>query len=254
MWMCCTEPRTFHSSCCPASEGAGGDEELGGTELRQLTQTSQRDVPYHTAPCWAIRLGGAGFGGCRCLGIGQQVVNIYTYENTQIQRGAIPPLQPLSCSTWGCRASCGRQAPSQHSPPAMQGVPSAQGRLPFLVWHSGSPLLVLHHSWAQTSSSVVLGQCWKSLPKICWHCWSRLYRAPRPGSSEGKERAWAGGSSKQSPASSKGGGMDQDGGAPGFGPIGDTKKRTTRCDGCPIPGDIQGQAQPSPGTEHLIEL
>jgi len=50
------------------------------------------------------------------------------------------------------------------------------------------------------------------------------------------------------------GGTDQDGGAPGFGPIGDTKKRTTRCDGCPIPGDIQGQAQPSPGTEHLIEL
>lgn len=96
MWMCCTEPRTFHSSCCPASEGAGGDEELGGTELRQLTQTSQRDIPYHTAPCWAIRLGGAGFGGHRCLGIGQQVVNIHTYENTNTERcNPTPPATVL---------------------------------------------------------------------------------------------------------------------------------------------------------------
>lgn len=117
-----------------------------------------------------------------------------------IPKGRAPArLSPIPSITWGFRASCGTQRPSQHSPPALQGVPSAQGKLPFLVWQRGSPLSVLHQSWAQMSSSVVLGQCWNSLPKICWHCWSRLYRGPRPGSSAGRARGSAGASSKQSP-------------------------------------------------------
>lgn len=78
----------------------------------------------------------------------------------------------------------------------LQGVPSAQGRLPFLVEHCGVPSS-RHHSWLQTSPSEGSGHWTNSSPNICWHCWSRLYWVP--GSSPGSGRLLSGASSRQSP-------------------------------------------------------
>lgn len=87
-------------------------------------------------------------------------------------------------------------APWRQVPLRLQGVPSAQGKLPFLVEHCGVPSS-WHHSWLQKSLSEVLGQWTNSSPKICWHCWSRLYLVP--GSSLGNGMVLSGTSSRQSP-------------------------------------------------------
>jgi len=39
---CCTEPRPFSVNCPRSWEG---------TELGQLTETGQRDIPYHMTSC-----------------------------------------------------------------------------------------------------------------------------------------------------------------------------------------------------------
>lgn len=86
--------------------------------------------------------------------------------------------------------------PWRQVPLRPQGVPSAHGKLPFLVEHCGVPSS-WHHSWLQMSLSEVLGQWTNSSPKICWHCRSRLYLVP--GSSCGNGIALSGTSSRQSP-------------------------------------------------------
>lgn len=102
-----------------------------------------------------------------------------------------------SSLTSGCITSwVGMHTPWRQVPLRLQEVPSAQGKLPFLVEHCGVPSS-WHHSWLQISLSEVLGQWTNSSPKICWHCWSRLYLVP--GSSFGNSMALSGTSSRQSP-------------------------------------------------------
>lgn len=85
---------------------------------------------------------------------------------------------------------------SRHLLSSLHGVPSAQGRLPFLVVHCIFPSS-RHHSCAHAWSSGALGQWVYSSPKACWHCRSRPNILP--GSSVGKGMLFSGGSSKQSP-------------------------------------------------------
>lgn len=101
--------------------------------------------------------------------------------------------------TGGCiTSSVGAHSPCRQVPLAEQGVPSAQGRLPFLVEHWDVPSS-WHHNWLQVLLlSEVLGQWANSSPNICWHCSSRLYLMP--GSSLGNAIELSGTSSRQSPA------------------------------------------------------
>lgn len=103
----------------------------------------------------------------------------------------------VSGLTGGCITSCvDMHTPCRQVPLGLQGVPSAQGKLPFLVEHWDVPSS-WHHSWLQNSLSEVLGQWINSSPNICWHCWSRLYLVP--GSSLGNGMELSGTSSRQSP-------------------------------------------------------
>lgn len=103
----------------------------------------------------------------------------------------------VSGLTGGCITSCvDMHTPCRQVPLGLQGVPSAQGKLPFLVEHWDVPSS-WHHSWLQNSLSEVLGQWINSSPNICWHCWSRLYLVP--GSSLGNGMEVSGTSSRQSP-------------------------------------------------------
>lgn len=44
--------------CTPKASRLGVGKSLGGDQLGQLTRTHQRDIPYHTMPCLAIRAKG----------------------------------------------------------------------------------------------------------------------------------------------------------------------------------------------------
>ena len=44
-------------------EGWRGTTSWEGTQPGELTQTGQRDIPYHTMTCPVYKLGGAGWGG-----------------------------------------------------------------------------------------------------------------------------------------------------------------------------------------------
>jgi len=68
---CCTEPRTFSEK---------GPRSWEGTELGQLTQTDQSDIPYHMTSCEkTIKLRRVGQGGQPLfrvwLDLGQHVVS-----------------------------------------------------------------------------------------------------------------------------------------------------------------------------------
>lgn len=99
--------------------------------------------------------------------------------------------------TKGCITSwVGMHSPWRQDPLRLQGVPSAQGKLPFLVEHCCVPSS-WHHSWLQISLSEELGHWTNSSPNMCWHCWSRLYL--KPGSSLGNGMVLSVTSSRQSP-------------------------------------------------------
>ena len=53
----------FFSFSCPASKKAGGAQKVGRGHPGELTQTGQRNTPYHIASCPVYKLGGAGWEG-----------------------------------------------------------------------------------------------------------------------------------------------------------------------------------------------
>lgn len=50
-----TEPRPFQLPLLSFQRGGWGAPGAGGAQPGQLTQTGQRDVPYHMATCSAIK-------------------------------------------------------------------------------------------------------------------------------------------------------------------------------------------------------
>ena len=62
------KPRTFQLLMPSQQEGRRGTRSREGTQPGQLTQTGQRNTPYHVMSCPVYKLGGVGQGGGSLLG------------------------------------------------------------------------------------------------------------------------------------------------------------------------------------------